>query len=176
MRHEETFQSFEASSIEAVDGRQNRFFFANRVDRAVVGAFVCTQSSQPRASEERPKSGQEQPQSLQERPRAAQERQERPQSIPRAPQERPRAPQSAPRTPKSTPRTSQDCPRASQERQIEAARAPRSVQSTQIEATRATLTKHCPCAAKSTKTLPMRSRIDAQERPSWTSWAPSWPS
>ena len=102
-------------------GRQRRgrtscctsIFFANRIVRAVVGAFVCTQSSQPRAP--------------QERPRATPEPSRAPKSSPRGPRATPKRPKSAPRAPKSTqeqPRAPQKRPRASQRRPKRAPRAP----------------------------------------------------
>ena len=54
-------RAHEAGSVEARSSISKSIFFANRVVRAVVGAFACTQSNQPRAPQERPKSGQEGP-------------------------------------------------------------------------------------------------------------------
>ena len=166
--------SIEAGSIEA-DSRKAKRFLAFDSQPWRPGATRAAKSSQPgrprepdRASKGNRGSQMEPIEarlSHQERPRAAQERQERPQSVPTAPKSAPRAPQSDQRTPKRSSRASQDRPRVPQERQIEAARSPWSAQSAQIEATGATLTKHCPCAAKSTKTLALRSKIDALGRP-----------
>ena len=161
-------RAHEAGSIEAGSSISKSIFFANRVDGAVVGAFACNQIDSARAprsalgSQIGPVGA---PRSAKSSPRAPRAIPKHPKIVPRAVRSALRAAQSAPRASKSAPRASQDRPGTPQERPIEAAKAPRSAQSTQIEATKATLTKHCPCAAKSTKTLPMRSKIGAQECP-----------
>ena len=157
LRHEASMQSERGRQRRGRTSCSTSIFFANRIVRAVVGAFVCTQSSQPRVPQERPRATPELPRAPKSRPRA-------PRATPKRPKRAPRAPKSTPERPKNAQEHPKDAPRAPQERQIEAARAPWSAQEHQIEAPRATFTKHCPCAAKSMKTLPLRSKIDAQRR------------
>ena len=140
-------RAHEAGSVEAGSSISKSIFFANRVVRAVVGAFACTQIEPTRAH------------------RSAQGSQIEPARVPRSAQLSQIEPARAPRSTLGSQIKPARATRSVQGSQIEPARAPRSAQGTQIEAARATLTKHCPCAAKSTKILPMRSRIDAQEWP-----------
>ena len=62
LRYEETIQSARGRQHRnRIVNKQIDFLFAHRVVGAIVEAFACTQASQPRASQERSKSGQKHP-------------------------------------------------------------------------------------------------------------------
>ena len=105
LRHEASMQSERGRQRRGRTPCSTSIFFANRIVRAVVGAFVCTQSSQPRATPEHsraPKSS----------PRAPRATPKRPKRAPRAPKSTPERPKNAQEHPKDVPRLPKSAPRA----------------------------------------------------------------